>query len=173
MKQTPVAASELIPLLNLPIPPMLEEALGYEGEGRCVAFWWEPAGGELCYSDGQRTLCGAEWYAWLLYTRHPRVEPYLMPYSFGSSDEEAQHALLIDRWERNAYVGNRWAVTDFLDRNLPQNLPAFPGIDSILANLRFPGSFSPEELQAMRERQRERWDSMVAWLDQGISSGDK
>jgi len=32
--------------LRIPVPPMLEEALGYDGSARWVAFYWTPAGDE-------------------------------------------------------------------------------------------------------------------------------
>jgi hypothetical protein len=40
--------SPLTPL-DLPVPPMLEEALGYAGASRWVAFHWERCGDELRY----------------------------------------------------------------------------------------------------------------------------
>jgi hypothetical protein len=98
-----------VPVLA-PVPPTLEHALGYEGERRFVAFYWEQSGDELCWSDGRSSLCGAEWPAWLAYTRHPAVRPHLQGWDFGSSDGPAQHWLLLDREERSLWAG-RWDHT--------------------------------------------------------------
>jgi hypothetical protein len=42
----------LIPL-PIPVPPSLEGALGYDGEGRFLALWWESAADEAIWSDGR------------------------------------------------------------------------------------------------------------------------
>src|SRR5512143_2300555 len=86
---------ELMRLMGIPVPHMLEAALGYAGDSRYVAFWWEPAGDELGWDDGRSSTVGAaNWYAWLMFVQHPSVEPYLLPYELGSSDTEALHALV-------------------------------------------------------------------------------
>jgi hypothetical protein len=36
--------NNLISLINIPVPPMLEKALGYDRDSRYVAFYWELAG---------------------------------------------------------------------------------------------------------------------------------
>ncbi len=91
--------------LDVPIPParLLERALGYGGEAEWLAIWWEPAGDEARWSDGRRSA-DAEWPAYLLYTRHPRVAPALWPYDLGSSDGEARHKLLLHRPTRQLYA---------------------------------------------------------------------
>jgi hypothetical protein len=91
--------------LQVPVPPgdLLERALGYAGDAEWVCFWWEPAGDEARWSDGQRSA-DAEWTGYLLYTRHPRVAPALWPYELGSSDTEARHKLLLHRPTRQLYA---------------------------------------------------------------------
>src|SRR2546428_14092251 len=42
----------LTPLM-VPVPPMLEQAIGYEGDARFVSFYWTPGGDEADYDDGQ------------------------------------------------------------------------------------------------------------------------
>ena len=46
------------PLL-LPVPPMLEAALGYPGTARYVAFYWLPGGDELMWDDGWSSADGS------------------------------------------------------------------------------------------------------------------
>jgi hypothetical protein len=112
-------AVDLIQLIGIPVPPMLEAALGYPGELRWVAFWWEQAGDELAWDDGRSSTVMANWYAWLIFVRHPSVEPYLAPYELGSSDTQALHALLLDRKARALYVGRRMEVIRFLADQAP------------------------------------------------------
>jgi hypothetical protein len=136
----------LIPL-SAPVPPNLEQALGYGGEARYVAFYWEPCGDELMLDDGQYSSDG-NWQVWLEYTNHPNVAPYLMekcwrcrgvgttnqlenqpcefcdgagyfPFNFGYSDDEATHWIIVDRQERKAYAAPVAAARQFLQQQWP------------------------------------------------------
>jgi hypothetical protein len=100
--------------LHVPVPPMLEEALGYTGNGKFVAFYWG-AGDEAYYDDGRSSATG-EWDAYLAFVQHPTIEPALRPYHLGDSDSEATHELVLDREERKLYVGAARAVNRFLQR---------------------------------------------------------
>lgn len=104
---TTPARDPLAALTKLPLhaPPSLEEAIGYTGPADRVAFYWEPGGDEACYHDGREGLVGANWHSYLLFVRHPSVAPHLRPYDLGSSDEPAQHWLLLARPTRQLYVG--------------------------------------------------------------------
>ena len=109
-----------LPLAGIPVPPMLERALGYDGDAPLVAFWWTPGGDELCYADGRIELCGGNWSAWLEYVNHPLVVPHLTRYDFGSSDLEGEHRLLVDRRARTLALADRNTVTRLLARHTPQ-----------------------------------------------------
>ena len=99
--------------VSLPVPPMLEAALGYPGTARYVALYWTPAGDEVRWDEGWRSADGA-WQAWLTFTRHPRVAPALAPYQLGDSDTPATHWLLLDREARTCFVGTAAAVRQAL-----------------------------------------------------------
>jgi hypothetical protein len=114
-----VPAGIYLPLAGIPVPPMLERALGYDGDAPLVAFWWTPGGDELCYADGRVELCGGNWGAWLDYVNHPRVVPYLAHYDFGSSELEGEHRLLLDRHSRTLAVADRNTATRLLARRTP------------------------------------------------------
>src|SRR6266487_352302 len=47
-------------LLHVPVPPMpmLEKAIGYNGDARFVSFYWTPGGDETYYDDGQSAGTG-------------------------------------------------------------------------------------------------------------------
>jgi hypothetical protein len=124
---------------------MLEEALGYTGTARWVAFFWLPGGDELMYDDGLLSADG-QWHAWLLFTYHPRVAPSLAPYTLGTSEEEAQHWLLLDRDTRTCYVGKAPTVKQFLRQVTPPVFTA-EAVEALLAALDSP-PLSPEELSA-------------------------
>jgi hypothetical protein len=105
--------------IDVPVPGILPRAFGYTGDHRWLACWWEPAGDEF------RTLapalrsgasagvcdgfieCDGEWAAWLEYRNHVTVFPSLAGYNLGSSDFEAEHALLfdLDTTRHAAYIG--------------------------------------------------------------------
>lgn len=99
--------------LKLTAPPGLEEALGYAGNRRYVAFYWSPIGDELMYTDGETSAEG-EYSAWLLWHRHITVAPALLGFDLGSSEEPARHWLLLDRQDRRVYAGDAGEVEDFL-----------------------------------------------------------
>src|ERR1051326_452206 len=92
----------LVPL-PVPVPPMLEQALDYPGQARLVAFYWSAMGDEAMYADGVRSG-EADWAAYLTFVEHPRVEPQLRPFDLGSSEEEAQQWLVLDREARTLSV---------------------------------------------------------------------
>jgi hypothetical protein len=93
----------LIPL-PIPAPPSLEGALGYGGEARYLAIWWNAAADEAMWSDGRTTTDGW-WQGFLTYVQHPQVESYLEPYDLVSSEEPAAYYLLLDLVEHQAYIG--------------------------------------------------------------------
>lgn len=96
----------LIPL-SIPVPPapLLEHAVGYQREtaARFLALWWEPCGDETMVSDGRVSFTG-NWPGYLAYVQHPHICPHLSPYNLGSSEEEAEYHLVIDRQESTAYL---------------------------------------------------------------------
>ena len=91
----------LLPL-PIPVPPSLAGALGYTGEARYLAIWWEAADDKAMWSDS-RTTSDGWWHGFLTYVQHPRVEPYLAPYGLGSSEEPAVYYLLLDLVITGAY----------------------------------------------------------------------
>jgi hypothetical protein len=90
-------------LLDISVPPNLEQLLGYIGEGSWFAIWWEPAGDEARVADRWNSH-DADGYGFLSYIRDRDVSPALAPYNLGNSNESAEHILLIDRRERKAYL---------------------------------------------------------------------
>jgi hypothetical protein len=110
-----------IEAIDAECPPMLAEALGYEGALRHVAFWRSPAGDVLRYADGETQGEGIL-AAWLTFVEHPGVWPRLIAYGFGSGTEPARHWLLVDRQERRLSAGTPRAVSRFLAASVPDEV---------------------------------------------------
>src|SRR5437660_1555010 len=100
-------------LLPVPIPPMLEKVLGYPGRfhrptdqpAQYCGFYWVQGGYEAAFDDGQRSSVGMmNNNAFLAFVRHHRVDPHLRAYNYGSSEEEAEFYLVLDRQERKLYA---------------------------------------------------------------------
>jgi hypothetical protein len=90
--------------LPIEVPPMLEDALGYMGEARFVAFFFD-ASDEVYYADGRVTTCG-DWDAYELFVHHPLIAPHVCGYHLGSAKEPPTHYLLLDRNNRTLLVAS-------------------------------------------------------------------
>ena len=116
-----------------PVPDSLPAAFGYEGEARYFAAYWLPGGDELMLADGQVEFTAYNWHAWLIYRDHPAVAPHLFRYNFGSSDEAAEHWLLIDRAERKAHVAPVAEARAFLRAQWPEAEPVDVDVPALTA----------------------------------------
>jgi hypothetical protein len=105
-------------LLNAPVPPMLSDAIGYQGDARFVSFQWTPYGDEAEYSDGRRSAIG-HWEAFLAYIQHPAVNPLLEAYDLGSNETVATHALILDREQLEIYIAPVREARNFLLEQWP------------------------------------------------------
>ncbi len=111
--------------LELPIklPRNWERAFGYRGQARWLAAWWEPAGDEAEFDDGQLRADG-EWqfYLDLVEGRLEVALTRLMAdnpggrWALGSSDEPATHCLLCDLDGRRIFVAPLAEARVFLRR---------------------------------------------------------
>jgi hypothetical protein len=81
--------------LEVPVPPMLAQALGYSGETRYLAIYWDAEIGEARWDDGARDE-DAHYEAWAGFINHDALLPALENYDFGDP-HPARHFLLLDR----------------------------------------------------------------------------
>ena len=173
--------SALIPLAA-PVPPMLEQALGYDHEHPTtwVSFWWEPAGDELLYDDGRRSGTG-EWHPWLRYIHHRAVAPHLIGRHLGNSDEPARERLVLDRRARRLYAApaREAAATCFAQwpvEPLPQPLTPEQAQRLLEIYTREVREHQPRddaaimaEVTARMAAQRRLEGELAAWLDAQVA----
>ena len=156
----------------IPPKPVLEDAIGYHGEARYISLWWEPAGDEAMLSDGRVTFC-ADWWSYIALTDANQVN--LMPYRLGSSDEPAEHRLVIDLVERTAFAGNWKEIERFVQKQWPNSdRPAIvrnvtsEELEELIGHLQ-------EQMRKIRggqactvaaawKQSREAYDRLAAWL---------
>jgi hypothetical protein len=164
--------------LAAPVPPMLEQAIGYTGEARLVSFYWIPGGDETYYDDGQRAGTG-NWQGYLAYVQHPAIHPLLAPYDLGSSDREGTHSLILDRTERTLYVAPRRDAQRFLAQQWPKTEPVhmtpkeWKEWTEILTTAmkhaqRQQGQIDPEDIQRRIEEQYALVEALQEWLDRHL-----
>jgi hypothetical protein len=164
-------------LLAATAPPMLCEAVGYSGSARYVGFYWTPCGDEIIYTDGRLSADG-NWYAWLVFTRHKSVAPYLEGYNLGSSDEEATDWLLVDRGTCAMYIGEPGEAMAALREQYAEQAAApepqgaeipdeivledFGSLIESFVEVRGP---QPEEIIEAMRRQDRLTEELRVWLD--------
>jgi hypothetical protein len=161
--------------LNIPCPPaqIFENALGYKGENRWVAFYWDPCGDEIMWNDGIASADG-QWPAWLTFVYHPIVAPLLNQYNLGGSDEEAEHWLLLDRAKRVFYIGDRKTVHEFLVKSAPthpfvhiteEEIKGF--IQEVKKSI---SEINPSiDLEAIFRENERNFNALQGWLDSQVS----
>ena len=74
---------------------------------RWVALYWEPAGDELGWTDGQSSGAGQlDHWPYLDLVHRPQVRGWLIEHEIdlGNSEEPASHALVIDRETGQAWI---------------------------------------------------------------------
>lgn len=94
--------------LPFALPADFLPRLGYPGDRRVVAVWWEEAGDELAFADDVMSACGrgdARVYRELV--RRPEVAGWLDANGvfLGASDAPVTHWLVVDVHANRAWVG--------------------------------------------------------------------
>ena len=96
-------------------------------------------------SDGLISFTG-HWPGYLAYIQHRRVYPHLNGYNLGSSEDQAEHRLVIDRREQTAYILPCRQAERLLSSQWEQaGRPSIPQV------------FSLEELEEVVRRTAEQW----------------
>jgi hypothetical protein len=90
--------------LDLPLPPMLLDAIGYSGAARYVALWWDSKNDRLCMSDGHASSSDS-WQAWVDLGSHPLSRSVIPSHLLGDGGRPATHHLLCDRTDDSLAIG--------------------------------------------------------------------
>lgn len=179
------SAIDGVQLLSIPVPPMLEDALGYRGDSRYVEFGYSPSTHQFGYCDGGDHIPSNP-DLWIQFLCHPAVAPHLPKsryptlygafprnhhraiekfYAKGSRGQlpTPPHRLLLDREKRQAYLCRTNHTTLFFALKEPENKDYqrvyVDGLlmDTACENYKVP---PPKELAA----------ELLAWLDDQFDS---
>ncbi|NES75587.1 MULTISPECIES: hypothetical protein [Okeania] len=112
--------SNLVKLLNFTAHPQLEKSLGYKSNHPWVAFHWEPEIDQVMYNDGKNIGTGIS-VAWQIFIQHPLVNSEVKDYQLNETDK---YWLILDRKNRNLYVGTAKIVSTMLEQPESLNLLA-------------------------------------------------
>lgn len=115
-------------------------ALGYTGDARFVAIWWELSGDEASWTDGRTSEIGADWTSYLTLIDHNFGALSII--GLGSSELEAIYKLVIDRETERAWFVPAGDVERVLQAQYPVEDTAADGV----------GVVSFEDLLAIIER---------------------
>ncbi len=159
--------------LSIPVPPdpLLEQALGYNGQARFFAAWWEPCGDEAMVSDGRTTATG-EWQGFLAYIQHPIIYPALYRVDLGSSETEAKAWLVIDRQERKAWIAKPQDARAFLSAQWPQSEQIFhvdsldQMLDLVIGRFQQMDTVTVQDVMLWMETTQKAVAALTAWLNE-------
>jgi len=113
-------------VIGINMPGNWDRPVGYEGRAHFVSVYWDRAGGDVYITDG---VVGRSGGAWWLYTNlvqceaHQQIMAALMAYGvsdpqsiwpLGSSEAEATHGLILDRFEHSLWVARLSTIAEFL-----------------------------------------------------------
>lgn len=158
--------------VSIPVPPtpILENALGYKGQARWIATYWEPGGDEAMVSDGRISFTG-NYEGYLLYYRHCQFR--LCDFNLGSSDDVADDWLVIDLYQREAFIAPRkearailtdqWPKTEIV-RLSPEQWQELA--EQVLREMRQVPQPTIEEIRDRWEKNLNALAALRAWLNQ-------
>lgn len=178
--------------VDVPAPPMLASALGYEGRARFVSAYYSVLGDELLWSDGEWTRRG-DGYAWRAFICHPYASALLAHYTLDEPPDGEGHHLIIDRHHHALYVAASDDARLFvraaalLSNNTPAALEAACAVEEErrpapqdeaalfledlitgedpLAGFQLVPSAGGGEVTAYIERRRRSTERLIEWLD--------
>jgi hypothetical protein len=105
----------------IPVPPMIEEAFGYTGSSRFVAFFFKTSPAGFSWCDPHESRSSSYGAVWLTFAQHRRVHPFLEHFNLGDGGSDAGQWLLLDRVKRQFLVGVASKVAAFL-RSVPYEI---------------------------------------------------
>lgn len=155
---------------------MFEQAIGYEGRSRYVAFYWSMQANNLVYEDGVEVMIGPHLPAWHILVHHRLMSSCTVTYNFGSSYHEAVYWLVLDRHDRRFYAMKTLEARNLLQKqHFSDSARSFPSMDmqEILDSLDnateqvgVTNSYSSKQDADIKEESRRRaTQDMLRWLE--------
>lgn len=129
--------NEFKPVVGFVCPAEFWPALGYEGDARYVAVYWESCGDEAAWCDGRSSFVGADWPAYVKLVDRNFPLGHAARWLLGASDAAATMWLVVDRMTEWAWLvpaDEAWAVLRMQhpESELP---PATMTVEELLAAL--------------------------------------
>lgn len=157
--------------LPIPMPPMLPEALGYEGNARYFSLHY--AASEAWFDDGQLGY-DTSWRLYSVLVDHVVLQIHLWDFNLGSDDEHETHRLVCDRSAQKMYVGETRAVAKFLRQQHPSALKielTQEQIQALQADIIKVMQEHPIviDVEAIINRENQLIQQVQSWLDQYIT----
>ena len=150
MKSIENKLNEFAAVPGFAVPDEFWLALGYEGDARYVAIYWEQCGDEASWADGRAAYCGAFWPAYQALMRANLPAGHAVNWLLGGSDLAATFWLVIDRQTQRAWLVPADEAQDVLRLQWPPEPVEDTAIDGL-------GVISFEELLGIIERLPPVW----------------
>lgn len=167
--------NEYAAVVGFVCPAEFWPALGYEGEARYVAIWWERCGDEASWSDGRSSVVGASWPAYQKLIEANFALGHPARWLLGSSETAATMWLIIDRmtewaWltpveEAAVVLRRQWKEPERPATSLEEWMAAID--EAMAAGVAWPAASVEElmdEVDAALARQYERDEAFAAAL---------
>lgn len=152
-------------------PPEFWPAMGYTGDARYVAIWWEQCGDEASWSDGRSSVVGAELSAYMELLGHNIPPGHPLRWRLGSSEDAAEFRLIIDRETERVWVVPYDEVTVLLKSQWPAvddslGVVAFEDFETWIAALiaNRPDERAVADIERSMKESAERYEALVAAL---------
>jgi hypothetical protein len=161
--------------LNVPLPPMLLEMAGVEGDSQFVSLYYSS---KATWNDARSSATFPFYTVWQPYIEHLAIAIDLKGCNLGSDDSQPTHALVCDRSSEKVYVAPYDEAHSFLDKQHPprQEL-TLEQWEEIKAHLEAQPPLSMSQMQSLgmfemfapNPRHQERAIELIEWLDQHIN----
>lgn len=162
--------------LSVPLPPMLLEMAGVQGDSQFVALYY--SGSKSTWNDGRSSATFPFYSAWQPDVDHSAIAIELFDCNLGADDAQATHALVCDRIQEKVYVAPFKEAMSFLDKQHPdggQELTQEQW-EEIKAQLESQPPLSMSQMQnlgmfemfAPNPEHKEKAIELIRWLDRYI-----
>lgn len=158
--------------LSVPLPPMLVEMVGVEGNSQFVSLYY--SGSKATWNNGRSSATFPFYTVWQPYVEHLAIAIDLFDCNLGSDDFPPTHALVCDRSGEKVYVAAYDEAMSFLDnQHPPRQEITLEQWQEIKAHLEAQPSLSMSQMQSLgmfemfapNPKHKEQAIELIRWLD--------